>query len=216
MIMWADESSLAAMIFNTDANDSIICARPVLQSGFDFRGVAVGFGPDPDGCTFCEPLIAIQTDDDIVWRAPTAEDHRPKFAFHLANAGTMRGAISEGTEVDLIVAGFAESIRVWDDEDAFRAEPGNETADTHLMGAQFDPRNPTPSQYVLMGTVMSAEQQLNSATRTPFWSLVIDAPFVANNCWQVVARPEDVALGVEPGNLVQTNVWACAMAMGAA
>jgi hypothetical protein len=213
MITWLDDASGAAMIFNTNEQGQIACARPAFQSGFDFIGVAQRFGADPDGCRFCDPVVATQPLQPGEWRAPGAEDYRSPFVFHLANSGMMRQHIAPNGPVDLIVAGFAEEIRIWRDEHEFRAQPGNENAPLRMTGAHFDPQNPSPSQYLLTGEVRSVEEQMNSATKTKFWVLVVDAPFVDNNCWLVLVRPDDAPFGIERGNVVETNVWACAMAM---
>ncbi len=204
-IMWTDASSGAAMIFNTDSKGSIVCVQPAFQAGVDFRGVAAGWGADADGCRFCDPLLATQP-------VPNS-DARPPFVFHVGNAGLARERITAGAPLDLIVAGFARGIRAWKDEAEYHRTPGKQHSDVHTMGFRYDPKDPSPAQYLITGTVLCVERQRNSVTNVEFWVMSLDAPFGDGRRWDVVARDEDLPWGANAGSVVEANVWACAMSM---
>jgi hypothetical protein len=206
LITWIDDSSGAVMIFNTDREGFVVCARPAFQVGADYQGVAVGFGSDPDGCEFCDPLIATQP--------IPGSDASPPHVFHLGNSGLVRGQITPGGAVDLIVTGFAEEIRSWRDESEYREQPGNADAHTHMTGFVHDPSSPSPSQYLVTGTVVDVEKRRNSATGLDFWWLWVDAAFGAQGCWSVVAREEDLPRGAKRDNVVEMWLWACGMLIG--
>ena len=205
MIIWMDDASGAVMIWHADGAGRITCARPAYRSGADFRGEAVGFAKDPDGCRFCDPLLATQ---DL-----PGTDARPPLVFHLGNAGLMRDRILPGSDLDLVVCGFAHGVRIWRDEREFHAPPGNAEAHSSMMGFTFDPKGPTPAQYLVTGPVLRAERKRNSATNVDFWFITLGTSFFGAGPWFVLARDEDLPWGATEGNIFQAQLWACAMAV---
>jgi hypothetical protein len=204
-ITWTDESG-AVMFFNTDASGATVCARPAFHSGADFVGIAKGWASDPDGCRFCDPLLARQTMDGVEADMP--------FVFHLANGGAARAHIGDDGALDLIVTGFALDVRLWKNEKEFRKANGGKEAQPHMLGLTYDPKQPSPEQYFLTGAVLSAELRRNTVTNVSFWSLWLDTPFGGSgNGFGLVAREQDLLTPPKRGNIVSASVWACAVAM---
>ena len=205
MITWIDAKSGAAMVFNTDQEGAITCAQPAFQTGSDFRGIATGFAPDPDGCMYCDPLLATQP--------VPGSDARPPFVFHLGNSARARASLAADRPVDLIVTGFAETFKSWRDTDEYRSTQAKDDAPVSVLGFVYDPARPSPSQYIVTAPVLKAEKRLNSATNVEFWWLWLRAGF-GDSETAIVVREEDVPFGVEPGNVVEAQFWACAMSIG--
>jgi hypothetical protein len=204
-IDWLDERSGAALFFNLDGAGKIVCVRPAFQSAADFRGVLEFFGTDADGCRFCDPLVASRVVND--------EGTKLFSAFHIANLGVVRQGMRTGDSVDLIVSGFAEGIRAWRSAEEYLVDLQEDTNLSNYCGYVYNPKAPSPHEYLASGEVLQAELRTNAVTNVAFWALWIAAPFGDSAGFSILAREEDLPFGVEPGHYVEANVWACGVAM---
>jgi hypothetical protein len=130
--------------------------------------------------------------------------------FHLFNSGLKRQNLSVGSKTELIVTGFVETARLWSGVASFHEEQGVD-AHPQMVGFIHDPKKPSPSQYVVTGQVLQAERRKNNASKVHFWWLWVAAPFGNQGRFSLVARDEDL-LKPRAGNIIEAQVWACAMA----
>jgi hypothetical protein len=197
MLVWTDPSG-ARVVGNSNDRNELDCVLPTLVMTPRLRVKPTGWLEDPQ-CRFCDSLHVEVVDDQGEMCYP--------LAFQIDDIGVSRSQLSLGSAQDAAIAGFAESVEVWEDEDAYTAA---RTADVPLGVESLIPvglfasedEAPTPHA-LITGRVLESETRTNEKTGTPFiWALVK----TFGGDYETVLSSADAG-ALHSGTIIQGQFW---------